>query len=128
MNNYPTQSSYFNSPPVATREVMTVDVITGGDAAAYNYYVAPSVTAVLLDFGNGMMYIKAADQRGIPQPMRMYSIQERVQQQPQPQQQVSAENNLQAQIDELKQMILGLTNQNKGKPKNQYTNIKGEQG
>lgn len=97
------------SQQTRTTELMAVDMVNG-DSAAYAYYVAPGMTTFLFDFPNGVLYLKATDGRGIPQPMRIFDIHERVVQQQIPQQSEGQNlNAMQAQIDEMRQMMANLT-------------------
>lgn len=83
-------------------DILTVDIVNG-EAMANSYYVAPGVTAVLLDFTNNVFYLKSVDNKFIPQKLRMFDFNERI---PQP---VITEpapvNDTQAQIDEIKAML-----------------------
>lgn len=115
-------------------EIITIDMING-EAAAHSYWVAPSVTAFLMDFSNGRFYIKATDARGIPQPIRTFDFKEFFQQavasnQPIPQQQIQpAQPNpeinqngyvTQDQFEELKRLIIA--NSATATPVNSNTN------
>lgn len=115
-NNYPVNNStgYFtgNTPKMT----MTVDVINS-EQEMYSYYVPPGVTTVLLDFTHSVMYIKATDFNGIPKNVVLYDLHERV---VKPQNSgLTDTNGLQSQIDELKQMLVALTQQNKSNNNNQ---------
>lgn len=87
-------------------EILTIDLVSG-ESAVYSFYVAPGVTAFLLDFNSKRFYIKAVDFRGVPQQIRVFSFDEIIQQ---PVSTGGEQNNnaLQLQIDELKQMILAM--------------------
>lgn len=105
------------------RDILTIDVISG-EQQAYSFYVAPGVTAVLFDFSASVFYIKATDSRGIPQPMRVCDFKERI---TQPQNQQQDSNALQAQIDELKNIVLSMAQQNQPtqpQPQNNQRNQK----
>lgn len=106
---------------VNNRNYMTVDVISGGDTAAANYYVMPGYTTVLIDFNEMKMFIKNKDVNGIPGPTRTFAMNEIIQQ---PVNQTIQNENVQSQIDELKSMIAGLaqTINSQGK---QFNNKKG---
>lgn len=105
----------FNGPQSnqRTSEILTIDLING-EAAVYSFYVAPGVTAFLIDFNNKRFYIKAVDFRGVPQQIRTFSFDEVIQQNPIPVDN-NQNGNLQSQIDELKQMILSM-GQNNSQP------------
>lgn len=106
---------------VSNRNYMTVDVISGGDTAAANYYVMPGYTTVLIDFNEMKLFIKSKDVNGIPGPTRTFAMNEIIQQ---PVNQTIQNENVQSQIDELKAMIAGLaqTINSQGK---QFNNKKG---
>lgn len=96
-------------PAPNSRDSLVVDIINGGDLAAYNYYCIPRTTVFLIDFNVRRLYIKSTDQNCIPQPMKIYSLEEIMQQQ------FVQENqngntvdmtSLQNQIDELKALVL----------------------
>ena len=106
---------------VSNRNYMTVDVISGGDTAAANYYVMPGYTTVLIDFNEMKLFIKNKDVNGIPGPTRTFAMNEIMQQ---PVNQKIQNENVQSQIDELKSMIAGLTQAINSQGK-QFNNKKG---
>lgn len=114
----------FNTQPTnqRTSEILTIDLISG-ESAVYSFYVAPGVTAFLIDFNNKRFYIKAVDFRGVPQQIRTFTFDEFIQQNTIPTDN-SQNDNLQTQIDELKQMILamGQNNQNQNKEQKRGNN------
>ena len=61
-------------------EILTIDLVNG-ESAVYSFYVAPGVTAFLIDFNNKRFYIKAVDFRGVPQQIRVFTFEELIQQQ-----------------------------------------------
>lgn len=79
--NYPQQPGPSQPTPNRPSEVLTIDLING-ESAVYSYWVAPGVTAFLVDFSNKRFYIKAVDPRGIPEPIRIFPFDELVQQAP----------------------------------------------
>jgi hypothetical protein len=123
-NAYP--NTPFPTPQVQQpmKEIMTVDIVNN-DALFYSYYVPPGVTTVLINFSTGNMCIKSTDFNAVPKNPLFYEINQKVQQPPQyqsPSQDNSAVSGLQAQIDEIKQMIVGLANQQQ--PRNNNNNQK----
>lgn len=114
-------NGFGNNTGVNNRNYMTVDVISGGDTAAANYYVMPGYTTVLIDFNEMKLFIKNKDVNGIPGPTRTFAMNEIIQQ---PVNQTIQNENVQSQIDELKSMIAGLaqTINSQGK---QFNNKKG---
>lgn len=114
-------NGFGNNAGVNNRNYMTVDVISGGDTAAANYYVMPGYTTVLIDFNEMKLFIKNKDVNGIPGPTRTFAMNENIQQ---PVNQTIQNENVQSQIDELKSMIAGLaqTINSQGK---QFNNKKG---
>lgn len=106
---------------VSNRNYMTVDVISGGDTAAANYYVMPGYTTVLIDFNEMKLFIKNKDVNGIPGPTRTFAMNEIIQQ---PVNQTIQNENVQSQIDELKSMIAGLAQTINAQGK-QFNNKKG---
>ena len=120
-NNYGGPIIPATPPQPVQRDILTIDVISG-EQQAYSFYVAPGVTAVLFDFSASVFYIKATDSRGIPQPMRVCDFKERI---TQPQNQQQDSNALQAQIDELKNIVLSMAQQNQPtQPQNSQRNQK----
>lgn len=108
----------FNNQPYdrtnQPQSILTIDLISG-EPAVYSFYVAPGVTAFLIDFNAKKFYIKAVDFRGVPQTIRTFAFDEIIQQ---PQSVIPDQNqgsNIQAQIDELKAIILSM---NQSQPTN----------
>lgn len=111
------QMIFGNQPTNRTtqQEILTIDLVNG-ESAVYSFYVAPGVTAFLVDFANKKFYIKAVDFRGVPQPIRIFPFEEQLPQPQQPQDNPQVEQ-MQNEIAELKQMILNLS-ANQRPPKN----------
>lgn len=108
-DNYPINNmgpGINRTPTRNPRDSMVVDIITGGDTAAFNYYVIPGTTVFLIDFNIEKMYIKTSDGNGIPQPMRMFELNEINVQQQANNGTASEISNLQAQLDELKKLFI----------------------
>lgn len=112
------QGLQFQQPQQQTpREIITIDMVNG-EQMANSYYVAPGVTAVLMDFTNCVFYIKASDTRGIPQALRTFDFNERVSQP------VNENTNdgIQTQIDEIKSMLNNLMSNQQNTSQNNYSN------
>ena len=103
------QMMFGNQPMNRTtqQEILTIDLVNG-ESAVYSFYVAPGVTAFLVDFANKKFYIKAVDFRGVPQPIRIFPFEEQLPQTQQPSDNPQI-NQMQTQIDELKQLVLTLS-------------------
>ena len=108
-DNYPMNAmstGVTRTPPRNARDSMIIDIINGGDTAAFNYYIIPGTTVFLIDFNISKLYIKTSDANGIPQPMRMYELNE-INIQPQANNGNASDiSNLQAQLDELKKLFI----------------------
>lgn len=51
--------------------------IQGGETTAKSYPVGPGQSVLLMDVDNSVMFIKSADQSGMPQPLRIFDYTER---------------------------------------------------
>lgn len=118
-NGYPNQPFDRSNQP---QSILTIDLISG-EPAVYSFYVAPGVTAFLIDFNAKKFYIKAVDFRGVPQTIRTFAFDEIIQQPQSVIPEANQNSNLQAQIDELKSLILSMNQPqpqaNPPQPKNQ---------
>lgn len=118
-NGYPNQPFDRSNQP---QSILTIDLISG-EPAVYSFYVAPGVTAFLIDFNAKKFYIKAVDFRGVPQTIRTFAFDEIIQQPQSVIPEANQNSNLQAQIDELKSLILSMnqpqSQANPPQPKNQ---------
>lgn len=102
---------YFNNPvgiPIPTPQPtqtqqggLTIDEVRSEDEAN-RYWVAPGMTAVLMNFQEKVFYIKSSPMGTVPPPLRTFRFEEVV---PQPVVQVQNDPNQQSQIDELKAMM-----------------------
>nr|DAV12361.1 MAG TPA: hypothetical protein [Caudoviricetes sp.] len=107
--------------PQRPAEVLTIDTVNG-ESMANSYYVAPGVTSFLVDFSNGVFYLKSVSSNGVPQKLRVFEFNERSPQAATPVNSVSTETtNIQSQIDELKSMMSTLmANQQSQQSNNNY--------
>ena len=62
-----------NAPQTSNNGITWVQ----GEAAAKSYPVAPGQSVLLMDSEESVMYIKATDQSGMPQPIRIFDYTER---------------------------------------------------
>ena len=113
------QQQYTPPPPTVSFSIIE------GKPAVDNYLVGTNVTAVLADFTNMKLYIKERDANNILKPLREFSLNEQIQQQPQVQQVSIPQNqnedklnSMQNEMNELKQMLQSfMSNQNNNQPK-----------
>lgn len=113
----------FQQPqPQRPAEVLTIDTVNG-ESMANSYYVAPGVTSFLVDFSNGVFYLKSVSSNGVPQKLRVFEFNECSPQVAAPASNVSTETtNIQSQIDELKSLMSTLmANQQSQQSNNNYT-------
>lgn len=108
---FPIQQGF---PNPRQNEMMSV-VLISSEAEMYNYWVPSGMSTFFVDFTNGKMYLKSTNTSGIPNPVRFFNFNEFIPQQSigqmgnqtqQVQQQTNQNESLQAQIDELKQIII----------------------
>lgn len=112
----------FQQPqPQRPAEVLTIDTVNG-ESMANSYYVAPGVTSFLVDFSNGVFYLKSVSSNGVPQKLRVFEFNERSPQVSAPVSNANTETtNIQSQIDELKSMMTTLmANQQTQQGNNSY--------
>lgn len=89
-------------------------VFINDDSITANYPVAPGMTVALINLTSGKMYIKSTAVNGMPNPARIFSIQEELQIKPN-QDVVSRQDfdSLSQQVMDLKQLIVDLTEPSK---------------
>lgn len=107
---YPTNvlpQQYYNRP----QQMMTLDTVAqvSGIDGANSYPVGSGHTALLVDFPAGLMWLKATDMRGVLLPLEEYRIQ-KIERQPEPVNQGQNNYATKAEIQELKDLILGMNN------------------
>lgn len=83
---------------------LSIDEVRSEDEAN-RYWVAPGMTAVLMNFQEKVFYIKSSPMGTVPPPLRIFRFEEVV---PQPVVQVQNDPSQQNQIDELREMINNL--------------------
>lgn len=83
---------------------LSIDEVRSEDEAN-RYWVAPGMTAVLMNFQEKVFYIKSSPMGTVPPPLRTFRFEEVV---PQPVVQAQNDPSQQNQIDELREMINNL--------------------
>lgn len=108
-NNYGSYSGYGGGTAPQQSPSNSMIAFISDDAMASNYPVAPGTTVALInanDPANGKMFIKSTEPNGMPNPMRIFSLQEITPQKQSPDSVSRQEfDNLSQQMAQLMQMV-----------------------
>lgn len=132
MSMQPPQNQYGNysqsyTPPPPT---ITFSIIEGRQAVD-NFLIGTNVTAFLADFTNLRLYVKERDANNILKPVRVFALNELVQQQPSQQVNVPQIQNeeklsaMQNEMDELKQMLQSFMSSQQNNQQQNFNKNKG---
>lgn len=120
-NNYGSYSGYGGGTTPQQSPSNSMIAFISDDTIAANYPVAPGTTVALInanDPANGKMYIKSTEPNGMPNPMRIFSLQEITPQKQSPDSVSRQEfDSLSQQMTQLMQMVSNMKPESDGGPK-----------